>query len=316
MKSPPVALFAFNRPHHTQRTLGALAACKEATHTDLIVFVDGPRDEADRPLVLQVVGLFDQPLPFRSVSVRQAPSNKGLHRSITEGVSAVLLDQTDIIVVEDDVMVTNDFLAYMAEALNKYRSDQRVGCIHGYALPISGLPEFYFLRGGDCWGWATWRDRWDLFRDDPVQLIRELVQRDALDNFMGTQGASSLRMLCDRALGRNQSWAILWHASLWLSDRLTLHPGRSFVDNIGNDGTGTHTPAGGRYDAAMRPNYAGLSDVAVQQDALTAQRVSAFLDGIDDGILVAAWGWWERKRVVSLARRIARVARATGYATP
>jgi hypothetical protein len=316
MNSPPVALFAFNRPQHTYRTLSALVACEGAANTDLIVFVDGPRNEVDSSAVQQVLALFDQQLAFRSVAVHHSTANKGLYRSITEGVATVLLDHPEIIVVEDDLVVMPDFLLYMAEALNKYRDVQQVGCIHGYALPISGLPDFYFLRGGDCWGWATWRDRWDLFRDEPFQLIQELIQRDALDNFMGTQGSSSLRMLCDRALGLNHSWAILWHASLWLADRLTLHPGHSFVQNIGNDGSGTHACAGARFDAVMRSAFSGLNDVSLHQDALAAQRVSAFLDGIDGGLPLATWGWWKRKRDVSLAKRIARLEPTARRAIP
>jgi hypothetical protein len=40
--------------------------------------------------------------------------------------------------------------------------------------------------------------------------------------------------------GRNDSWAIRWHASMFLAGKLTLHPARSLVDNIGLDGSGTH----------------------------------------------------------------------------
>ena len=51
-------------------------------------------------------------------------------------------------------------------------------------------------------------------------------------------------MLEDQVAGRNDSWAIRWHAACFLAEMLTLYPGRSLVHNIGNDASGTHaTPS-------------------------------------------------------------------------
>jgi hypothetical protein len=301
---PPIALFAFNRPAHTAQTLTALAACTGAARHDLIVFVDGPRGPSDRAAIDSVLDLLKQPLPFRSIEVHAAKSNQGLYRAITDGVSTVLKSREEVIVVEDDLVVMQDFLGYMVDALNRYRTQPSVGCIHAYALPIPDLPEYYFLRGGDCWGWATWRDRWALLERDPTLLIRELVRREALDDYMDTQGASSLRMLCDRAQGRNESWAILWHASLWLRDRLTMHPGQSFVRNIGIDGSGTHSGDTDRYAPSMRKHYHGLPALNVAPDAAVARKVSAFLDGAH-GPIGRPLAWIRRSHARRAASRIA-----------
>jgi hypothetical protein len=45
-------------------------------------------------------------------------------------------------------------------------------------------------------------------------------------------------MLKDQIDGRNNSWAVRWHASLFLKDKYCLHPVRPIVTNIGLDGTG------------------------------------------------------------------------------
>jgi hypothetical protein len=47
-------------------------------------------------------------------------------------------------------------------------------------------------------------------------------------------------MLKGQIAGRNNSWAIRWHASAFLRDRLTLMPTNSLVRNIGLDGSGVH----------------------------------------------------------------------------
>lgn len=47
-------------------------------------------------------------------------------------------------------------------------------------------------------------------------------------------------MLKDQIAGKNSSWAIRWYASAFIKNKLTLYPGKSFVRNVGVDGTGTH----------------------------------------------------------------------------
>jgi len=47
-------------------------------------------------------------------------------------------------------------------------------------------------------------------------------------------------MLDDSNLNKISSWAIKWYATTFLENMYTLYPGKSFVQNIGLDGSGTH----------------------------------------------------------------------------
>jgi hypothetical protein len=305
---PPIAFFAFNRPGHAAAALEALSRCEGAAESALTVFVDGPRTAQEKSLCDEVAAIAHGARGFASLRVQRAEVNQGLFHAITGGVSALLEDAGSVVVVEDDLVVEPDFLDYMAWYLDAYRDEPAVGCIHGYALPIEGLPEYFFLRGGDCWGWATWRERWQLFRADAPALLRELHRRGLLQEFMESHGASSLELLCERAQGRTQSWAILWHASLFLAGRMTLHPGRSFVENIGNDGSGTHSAATQRFRAA--PRAAGTRQfqrVPVHADAGAAALTSAFMDGRARPSLLGRWLLsLRRARALSRASRLAR----------
>ena len=304
MASTPIALFCFNRPAHTRTVLEALANCKDADNHDLHVFIDGPRTEKERHLIDEVAQLMHD-LPFRSTQVHRAADNRGLFASITGGISKLLQDHSRIIVLEDDLVVHADFLHYMNDALDRYEAEPRVGCVHGYALPIANLPDYYFLRGGDCWGWATWRDRWARFRPDALPLISELVARGQEGDFMLPHGVQSLRMLCDRATGRNQSWAILWHASLWLEGMLTLNPGKSLVSNIGNDGSGVHCGATTRFDTESLACYAGIPWLQARPDQRASAMVRAFSDR-NRGLIGVARNAYLEYKAVRVARKLAR----------
>ncbi len=62
----------------------------------------------------------------------------------------------------------------MSDGLQKYQDNHNVVSIHGYIYPVRRVPETFFLRGADCWGWATWRRGWKLFNSDGQFLLDKL----------------------------------------------------------------------------------------------------------------------------------------------
>lgn len=236
----PIALFAYNRPQHLRRTVEALAANPLAAESELFVFLDGPRNEDDRTLGGEIREYVSSIDAFQSVSLIEQDRNIGLAASIIGGVSRMFERHEVVIVVEDDILTSPFFLRYMNEALRAYRDDEAVASVHGFVYEIKGLPETFFLRGADCWGWATWRRAWRVFDSDGARLLQELKDRDLIDEFDLHRAMPYTQMLLDQIEGRNNSWAIRWHASAFLKGMMTLHPGRSLIRNIGLDGSGTH----------------------------------------------------------------------------
>lgn len=236
-----ISIFAYKRPAHLKRVLDALAANPPATGFPLIVFVDGPKGEQDRAAVAEVVAVAQQSTGFLSVEVRPRTENLGLYHSLTGGISEIFEEYDSIIVLEDDILTSSHFLQYMLDAIEFYRYSPEVGSISGYTPPITqGLPETFFLLGADCWGWATWRDRWALYRHDAKAMAREIRDRGLAREFDLLGHYPYLAMLEGRAAGKNNSWAICWHASCFLAGKLILYPGKSLVSNIGLDNSGEH----------------------------------------------------------------------------
>ena len=131
----------------------------------------------------------------------------------------------------------------MNTGLSLYENETDVASIHSYFYPvnrINQLQNYFFLKGADCWGWATWRDRWDLFENDPNELLNKINSKNFSNEFSLEKRAGFYNMLKDTSKGKIDSWAIRWHASMYLQNKLTLYPKVSFIHNIGNDGSGTH----------------------------------------------------------------------------
>ena len=241
MSLAPIALFTYNRPRHTAQTVEALLANELAAQSDLYVFSDGAKSAEDAPQVGAVRRYLDRLDGFRSITITKRSRNMGLAESIIAGVTEVCSLAGKIIVLEDDLLTSPHFLSFMNESLDLYENDPEVIAISSYVYPHRvHLPETFFIRGADCWGWATWQRGWNMFNPDATSLFDELVSRDLTTEF-DFRYYPYTRLLQMQILGQIDSWAIRWYASAFLRDKLTLYPGTSLVQNIGFDGSGTHS---------------------------------------------------------------------------
>lgn len=266
---PPVALFAYRRDEHLRRTLEALRRNNGAAETELTVFADGPRDDADVHNVARVRSVLLEIPGFAGVRVVERRHNLGLARNVLAGVDEILETNESVVVLEDDMLTSVHFLDYMRDALRRYADDDRVVSVHAYQLPLKEkLPETFFLPGADCWGWGTWGRAWRSFQREGPALLRELEQRGLSRAFDFGGAYPYTHMLRDAVAGRVDSWAILWYASAFLQGQLTLYPGRSLVQNIGNDGTGRHGGRSTAFDTPLNDRPVDVAAIPIVADAL------------------------------------------------
>jgi len=157
--------------------------------------------------------------------------------------------------------------------------------VHAYSYPVGGpLPETFFLRGADCWGWATWKRGWDLFEADGRKLLAELEARGAMRDFDFDGAYPYGRMLRDSIEGRNDSWAVRWYASAFLRGKLTLYPGSAQVRNLGADGSGVHVGATARFENADWGRPLRVGGIAVEESAAARAEFARFLRGLQPSV--------------------------------
>lgn len=237
----PIVVFAFNRPAHLSQCLESLRRNPEASSSDLWVFCDGPKDESQWATIEQVRTVAHQTRGFRSTTVHESSTNWGLAASVTRGVDQILDEAEHAIFVEDDLVVSEHFLNYMNAGLRIYKSHENVASIHGFMYDVTeDLPQSVFLRGADCWGWGTWRRAWKHFNPDSHDLLQKLESSGDIGDFDFGGAFPYRQMLVDQSVGKVDSWAIRWYASAFLDGMLTLYPGKSLVQNVGMEGSGTH----------------------------------------------------------------------------
>ena len=172
----PIALFVYNRPFTLQKTLDALLKNELAKESTIIIYCDGPKPNASREdlqKIEDVRRIVNNIEGFKQKIIKASSENKGLANSIINGVTECVNEYGKVIVLEDDLITSPFFLNYMNEALEKYNNESKVLSIGAcnFWANSKQIPEYFFMPQPDCYGWATWKDRWDLFETDASKLL-------------------------------------------------------------------------------------------------------------------------------------------------
>lgn len=247
MNYAPVAMFVYNRADHFKQTYEALAKCEGAKSTDLIVFSDGAKNEKAQEAVNEVRA-FAQKIKekndFNTFRIIESPINKGLAKSIIEGVTQVINEYGNIIVLEDDCVCSPCFLSYMNNCLDFYKKNKKIGAISGYT-PAIEFPENYkedvFTAYRSCsWSWGTWKDRWENV-DWELKEFSDFCKNPGLIKKLNSNGNDRFMRLYRQTKGNGSSWSVRFGAHLVKNDWLTVYPKYSYIKNIGCDESGVHS---------------------------------------------------------------------------
>jgi len=243
IKLAPIVLFCYNRLDHLKKTIISLKKNKLSKSSELIIYSDGPKNKNDEFKITNLRKYLKKIKGFKKIEIKEQITNKGLAQNVINGLDQIFLKYSSAIILEDDLLLSKNFLEYMNEALEIYRDKKKIISIHGYSYPIKFSiddPNYFFLRGADCWGWGAWSRSWKLFNQNGEYLKKKLLEKKLVKKFNFNNSFNYMKMLDDQIKGKNNSWAIRWYASAFLKNKLTLYPKNTLVKYIGLDGSGTH----------------------------------------------------------------------------
>ena len=163
--------------------------------------------------------------------------------NIIDGVTKISNKHGKVIVLEDDLETSIYALTYFNDALNRYEHEPKVMEISGYMYPLADLkrlPKSFFFRVANSWGWATWKRAWDQFEPDMDTLLKDFSRKD-IRRFSIEGKENFWKQVKQYKAGKINSWAIRWYLSVFKQDGLVLYPRHSMTQNIGTDGSGTHS---------------------------------------------------------------------------
>ena len=246
MTHTPILLITFNRPEHTRRTIEALRAQQPRL---VYVFQDGPRignvsDEENCVLVREVIEKgIDWPCELHTSF---SEVNRGCRDAIIYAITEVLKLHESVIVVEDDIITSPAFYAYMCKALEYYKDRKTVFSISGHShspskfeVPADYDYDVFASPRLFNWGWGTWRDRWEQ-TDWSFSYYEEFMKHPYEKKAFCRGGDDLLPMLVDERKGRSSAWDIQFAFAHFANHAVSIVPCVSYTYNIGMDGSGTH----------------------------------------------------------------------------
>lgn len=242
----PIVVFVYNRVEHVMELINSLAKNTLCKKSDLIFFSDGNKNETDAEdvrAVREYINSIHATKIFKSVTIHESTINKGLARSVIEGISAVLKEYEKVIVLEDDLIVAEHFLKFMNETLDYYQDEKRIWSVSGFSRDIDYFEkveeDLYFSVRAQSWSWGTWRDRWELM-DWEIRDYHHFKWNFEQRRAFNAGGDDMASMLDRQQAGKINSWAIRFCYGQYRHDAYTVQPTQTLVQNRGQDGSGTN----------------------------------------------------------------------------
>ena len=238
----PIILFTHTRLSLLKKCVKSLKKNKLAKDSILYIFSDGPVNKKQTKKIAKVRFFLKRIDGFKKVKLFFRKKNYGLSKNIISGVTEILKKEKKAIIVEDDLIFDKFFLKFMNVSLNKYEKKKMIWHISGwnYNIDINLKEDAFFTRGMNCWGWATWRDRWKYFEKSPKKIIntwnKNKIKKFNFDNSINffSQILKNNKKILD-------TWAVFWYATIYENKKLCLNPKKTFTENIGVSSSATNT---------------------------------------------------------------------------
>ena len=287
-KTAPIVLFVYNRLWHTQQTIEALQKNELASESELFIYSDGAKNSNNLLKVKEVRDYIRTIDGFKKVTIIEQEMNLGLAVSIIRGVTKVVNKYERVIVLEDDMLTSPFFLKFMNDALTFYQDETQVWHICGWNYPVdlTSKSDVYLYRVMECWGWATWKKNWHYYEKNTKKLIKDF-SKDDIKRFNLDGAYNGWLQVTLNKYRYIDTWAIYWYATIFKKNGLCVNPIKSFVTNIGLDGSGENCK-----DPFFRDNNILNNKRSIQftseicEDGDIVKQIRHYLKTVDKNIIV------------------------------
>lgn len=240
----PILVMGFLRSEALRNLLESLPTYQKKVY----ISIDGPRNNREKALVdasIEVAKKFQLIRSGTQVEIKTNRRNLGCKYGITSAINWAFEYEQSLIILEDDIVITKEFLEFADWGLKRYQYSKEIWQINGWS-PLSvedGIKNHYLSIFAYGWGWATWKDRWN-------QIDLELEQYDSSD-VRDLPGLSNMKLSpsfnkwwsdkLNRCKEGLDTWDYQWNFSMWFHAGVSLSPSLSLTGNVGFDKLATHT---------------------------------------------------------------------------
>ena len=246
MFSRPILVTAFNRPD----LLASLLIRLKQTGCDTVyISIDGPREVSDYELVAACRVLAEDFNKNHLDRLHFYQENQGCGHGMYGAINWFYSQESAGIILEDDINFDLLFLQTMDSLLDKFEFRRDIGSVTGlnpfsnYQLSKLGVKPADIIVHSffSSWGWATWKDRWDLYNFE-FEFKSKLIFHLKLYRRFGLIGSKHFATKFKQVARKEvDTWDYQFLAMQVRYGLKCAAPGRNLIANVGFRDDATHT---------------------------------------------------------------------------
>lgn len=229
----PIIIFTYNRIQNLKKLISSLSKNPECKSSKAYIFLDGPKTQKDKIKSDEIFMYLKNIKVFCSLKIFYRKKNLGSAKNILDGINYVSNQETKFVVLEEDLIVSNDFLYFCNKMLNLYKNKKNIWHINCWVFDnLKSNDKFFFSTHMSCWGWATWSDRWKKFKKIKKQHIHCNISKKFRKKFDFLNTGSFIGLILNHKKKIN-TWAVYWYYKIFISKGITITPYKTLVINTG-----------------------------------------------------------------------------------
>lgn len=263
----PVSIITYTRIDHLIKVIEALRDNYLSNETIVYIFSDAPR-QGDEKKVATLRSYLKTINYFKKLVVVEQEKND-IDKNFKDFFQVPLAKHGKVILMEDDIVVSKNFLNYMNTALDEYEDDKRIFAISGYTpnVDYSVLKEdVYLSKDFSAWGFGIWANRnigSVLAKLDYYSSIKKNPTVRKLVNSLHPYTMEVLEAVEEK---RDNPGDHKMSAHLYLNGLFTVKPKKSLTKNIGFDGSGLHCGVSNHFDTILEDDFLPKITKNIQYD--------------------------------------------------
>ena len=239
-----VLFLVFNRLDTTKQVFEAI---REAKPPKLYIAADGAREskEGEDKKVQEVRDFILSNIDWDcEVKTLFRDNNLGCKMAVSSAIDWFFQNEEMGIILEDDCLPSQSFFWFCEELLERYKDDMRIGQISGFNYGYKNKDlkyDYFFSKYPMIWGWASWRNRWNSYSLNMIDLD-EIISTNQL-SLMFNKKELCKKIDIFKSVKKNliDTWDYQWSYTLYKNSQFTIIPKNNYILNLGFGNDATHT---------------------------------------------------------------------------
>ncbi|TMM46387.1 hypothetical protein [Colwellia ponticola] len=271
----PILITVYDRLESLNKCIKSIIRCPESLSSTLYIASDAPYKPEDTEKVSMIRDYIRSIKGFQKVVLLDSKVNIGSYNNLHSNMKYILNIHDNVIFIEDDNVVNDNFLSFMNGSLAAYKNDGKIKFVCSYLFPDcapKSKHDIFLWSGFSPWGFATWRESWKEINFDNDSLYEK---NHSIKNALKLWfiDPSSLGVLMEDIQGKVKATDVRICYNLILLSGYSVFPKRCVSVNRGHDGNGEHKS---NNDIYIKQKLSAINPI-IQSNLTVEKRIAIYM---------------------------------------